>query len=118
MPHDLRQTSIFDTKPIVQRDNAATRLRALLSDGRWHSATELQAVAGRRYGARLMEIRRGEDGRPALEVEGEPTKSGDCEWRYRVSPGTCPTHGRPVTGANVATGRQVCAACRSEGRAA
>jgi hypothetical protein len=45
------------------------RLRALLADGRWHLAAELREVAGWRYGARLYEVRRGDDKRPPLTVE-------------------------------------------------
>jgi hypothetical protein len=45
------------------------RLRGLLADGKWHLAAELRDVAGWRYGARLYEVRRGEDGGPPLTVE-------------------------------------------------
>lgn len=58
------------------RANACARLRALLADGRWHDAPELVQVGGLRYGGRLHEIRRGQDGAPALDVEAEPHARG------------------------------------------
>lgn len=56
-------------------------LRALLSDGKWHPMGELREVAGWRYGARLLEIRRGLDGWPPIAVEKR--REGDL-WLYRL----------------------------------
>lgn len=74
-----------DAAAVTRRAGKAAALRRLLADGAWHTATELEAVGGRRYGARLHEIRRGDDGRPAVEIEGQRRGGarGDCEWRYR-----------------------------------
>lgn len=58
-------------------------LRSLLSDSRWHSMDELRNVAGWRYGARLLEVRRGHDGGRPVEVEKE--RRGDVFW-YRLVP--------------------------------
>ena len=46
-------------------------LRELLKDGLWHLAPEMRAVGGDRYGARVHEIRRGEDGGPPIAVDCE-----------------------------------------------
>lgn len=53
----------------------------------WHSALELVEVGGLRYGGRLHEIRRGQDGAPALEVEAEARpQNGRTVWWYRAAP--------------------------------
>lgn len=59
-------------------------LRALLSDGHWHHMSELRAVGGWRYGARLLELRRGAGG-PALEVEHRAVEGSDNEFEYRAT---------------------------------
>lgn len=41
---------------VAARSTACARLRALLADGRWHSALELVDHGGLRYGGRLYEI--------------------------------------------------------------
>jgi hypothetical protein len=73
--------------PIAARRGACARLRRVLADGAWHSALELLEVGGLRYGGRLHEIRRGDDGGQPLAVEGEP-RSGERGrlWFYRVAP--------------------------------
>jgi hypothetical protein len=68
MPADLierTQLPLFARKMPDRCD----RLRQLLGDGRWHMAEELREVAGWRYGARLYEVRRGDDKGPPLTVE-------------------------------------------------
>jgi len=71
---------------ITARRTACTRLRKLLADGRWHSALELVEVGGLRYGGRLHEIRRGQDGAPALDVECEAREQGGRQvWFYRAA---------------------------------
>jgi hypothetical protein len=71
---------------VAARDTACARLRALLADGGWHSALELVDVGGLRYGGRLHEIRRGLDGAPALDVEGEAREHrGRSVWWYRAA---------------------------------
>jgi hypothetical protein len=55
--------------------------RRLLGDGRWHSADELRQVAGWRYGARLYELRRGEDGRPPLVIDVRCESGGLYEYQ-------------------------------------
>lgn len=57
------------------------RLRELLGDGKWHTMDELREVAGWRYGARLLELRRGIDKGPPLEVETRMTGGGLYEYR-------------------------------------
>jgi hypothetical protein len=72
---------------VSARETACARLRKLLADGAWHSALELQEVAGFRYGGRLFELRRGDDGGPALDVEAEARAGGARQlWWYRVAP--------------------------------
>jgi hypothetical protein len=64
-----------------RRPKVLAALRELLGDHEWHSMAELEAVAGRRYGARLFELRRGEDGRPPSVIEVR-TEGGGC-YEYR-----------------------------------
>lgn len=69
------------------------RVLALLSDKRWHSTLELQAVGGSRAPARVFELRRegwviaceGERGRfNYLLVEWQPPKPRPLSWRRRA----------------------------------
>jgi hypothetical protein len=70
---------------VAARETACARLRTLLADGRWHSALELVEAGGLRYGGRLHEIRRGEDGGRPLDVEAEPREhAGRQVWHYRT----------------------------------
>ena len=65
------------------RDEMATRashknsIRALLSDGRWHSMAEMERAGGMRYGARLFELRHHDK----LCIEGHRIKAGVYEYR-------------------------------------
>lgn len=69
---------------VAARETACARLRALLADGAWHSALELVEAGGLRYGGRLHEIRRGQDGGPPLTVAAEPREhAGRQVWHYR-----------------------------------
>lgn len=76
-----RATSWTEKAPSNQK-----KLRALLADGAWHHMQELQDVAGWRYGARLWEIKRGEDGGPQLDIEKMAVLGRDDEWLYRATP--------------------------------
>lgn len=79
-------------------------LRQLLADGRWHDMRAMQEAGGFRYGGRLLEIRRGEDGLPALEVEARGKANA---WEYRAKHPTLrvaddsplPGHSGPVMSA-------------------
>ena len=56
-----RQTALFPQSEQgtgVKGRTARGRLLRLLSDLNWHHRKELEVVAGNRYGARLMELRR------------------------------------------------------------
>lgn len=65
----------------------ASRLRELLADGQWHTQDELEAVAGRRYGARLHEAKHGKDGGAPLQYQKRVVGGNDSVWEYRaVSP--------------------------------
>lgn len=57
-------------------------IRSLLADGLEHSGAELERVGGRRYGARVAEIRRGEDGGPPIAVDCE-VRGSESYWRAR-----------------------------------
>ncbi|MBK9519394.1 MAG: hypothetical protein IPO09_19050 [Anaeromyxobacter sp.] len=59
-------------------------LRDLLRDGKWHLADKLRQVAGWRYGARLHEVRQGQDGGPCIVVEVR-AYAGSHEYR-QVTP--------------------------------
>ncbi|MFY3742451.1 hypothetical protein ACOQFB_00965 [Anaeromyxobacter sp. Red801] len=88
-PRSRLQVELGD---LVARDGACARLRALLADGAWHSALELVEAGGLRFGARLFELRRGQDGGPPLDVEGEARDAGGrSRWFYRrAAPGREP----------------------------
>lgn len=84
------------------RDTESARLRTkahevreVLSDGHWHSNSELVRVA-QRFGGRIQEIRNGSDGLPAWFIERRKL-SGGC-WEYRFAglnpnPAPCPPPG-------------------------
>ncbi len=55
------------------------RLHALLADLRWHTQTEMKSAGGDRYGARLLELRRGE----RLDVEVRCVGQGAYQYRLR-----------------------------------
>ena len=65
------------------RDEMATRashrnsIRALLSDGRWHSMAEMERAGGMRYGARLFELRH----KDRLCIEARRIEAGAYEYR-------------------------------------
>lgn len=71
-----------EARELTRREGACSRLRRLLADGRWHGPDELVAVGGLRFGGRLHELRRSDDGGPPLDVEGE--HRGDGAWFYRA----------------------------------
>lgn len=57
-------------------------LRELLSDLRWHTQQEMQAVAGMRFGARLFELHREES---PLHYEREADPFDDSRILYRIA---------------------------------
>ena len=65
------------------RDEMATRashrnsIRALLSDGGWHSMSEMERAGGMRYGARLFELRHDDQ----LCIEVHRIKASVYEYR-------------------------------------
>ncbi len=60
----------------------AEAVRAFLADGCWRPGREVEAVGGRRFGARVHEIRRGDDGGPPMAVECD-MRNGESWWRMR-----------------------------------
>lgn len=64
--------------------NACARLRALLADGEWKTQQQLTKAGGARFGARLLELRTGEDGGPALLIE-KKSVNGDVVYVYRCA---------------------------------
>ena len=72
------------------RDEMATRashrnsIRALLSDGRWHSMAEMERAGGMRYGARLFELRHHDK----LCIEARRIKAGVYEYRLAQAEGS------------------------------
>jgi hypothetical protein len=76
---------------VVSRSRSRARLRALLSDKRWHTTAEVLAAAGSGVSSRLREIRVGADGLPAWDVECERAGRG---YRYRL-------RGEWIPGANL-----------------
>lgn len=64
-----------------KKSAALAALRDLFADGEWHGGDELRQVAGWRYGARLFELRRGEDGRPPLVIDVRCESGGLYEYQ-------------------------------------
>jgi len=62
---------------MVTRASHKNSIRALLSDGRWHSMAEMERVGGMRYGARLFELRHHDK----LRIEARRIKAGVYEYR-------------------------------------
>lgn len=80
---------LFEARPTGWEEKAPGRcaaLRALLSDCAWHSMSELQAIAGWRYGARLFEAARGKDGGPGFDYEKERRGGGFFYRMKKVGP--------------------------------
>jgi hypothetical protein len=72
----------------VRQPAARERLRLALADGRWHQASQLERIAGRRFGARIHELRRGE-GRegerwPPMPIARRRSKSNPGDYEYRA----------------------------------
>lgn len=65
------------------RTSRATALRLVLSDGEWHTSTELVSRVGHRFGSAILIISRGGDGRSPWLIERQPLKSDGSVWRYR-----------------------------------
>ena len=62
---------------MVTRSSHRKRIRALLSDGGWHSMDEMERAGGMRYGARLFELRH----RDRLCIEARRIEAGVYEYR-------------------------------------
>lgn len=77
----------LETGDLRARGTACARLRRLLSDARWHEVGELVAAGGLRFGARLLELRRGLDGAPPIDIDAERRpRAGRFVWFYRLAP--------------------------------
>ncbi len=64
----------------VKRKFHKEKLLKLLSDGKWHSNSELAKVAGYRYGAVIHNLRR-KDG---ADIEGKMVGNDPSHWVYRI----------------------------------
>lgn len=62
----------------LKYETARDRVFALLADCRWHSRTELEHVAGNRYTARVLELRR-----LGYRISAVPQEDGDGK-AYRL----------------------------------
>lgn len=81
----------FEAGDVSARETACQRLRTFLADGAWHSALEMVEAGGLRFGARLLELRRGLDGGVPLDIEVERrARAGRFVWFYRVAPPAAP----------------------------
>lgn len=60
------------------------RLRNFMLLGAWYNFAQLEAVGGRRFPARLHEIARGADGRPALAYDCEAVEGQEGAFKYRL----------------------------------
>lgn len=81
------------------------RLRALLASGEWRSHAEMTQAGGARFGARLLELRRGSDGGTPLEVESRILGDDNRRVEYRLI-GEAPAYVAPPPCV-----RPKCAAC-------
>lgn len=79
-----RALLVAELETLQKRGSKRAALRELLRDREWHTSTELERVAGRRYGARVQELRQGFDGIPALEIACERVHGLDGEYRWRL----------------------------------
>ncbi len=70
-----------DSSPKRTRGTKREALRALLADGQWHHMRELRDAGGWRYGARMLELRRGVGG-PVLKTQKRSV--GPDEFEYRA----------------------------------
>lgn len=65
------------------RGSQSILLRDLFSQDRWFTNVELARLVGQRFGARILELRRGEDGGEPLDIEKRRlNEAGSC-WAYR-----------------------------------
>ncbi len=58
-PEAQEQTGAAVRAECKRRLGNRDHIRILLSDGQWHSNSELHAIGGFRYGARILELRQG-----------------------------------------------------------
>jgi hypothetical protein len=75
-------------KPKGWKASAPTRcqrLRALLASGEWRSHAEMTQAGGARFGARVLELRRGADGGPPLAIESRTVGDDDRRTEYRCA---------------------------------
>jgi hypothetical protein len=84
------------------------RLRELLADRAWHSHAEMTQVGGARFGARLLEMRRGQDGGTPWDVEVRSAEDDDRRTEYRLKGEAAPYVAPP------ACVRPKCQACGQE----
>lgn len=76
------------TRRTQGRSNAESRLRALLSDGEWHSAPELASTGGMRFGARLQVLH--EDSKHPVHHKWAYVNGGPLTTYRQVSKAECP----------------------------
>lgn len=74
----LREGGGWEAKAPTRRD----ALRALLSDGLWHTQQELERAGGMRFGGRIHELRKA-----GFRVEKRMVDGDSSRWVYRAVSG-------------------------------
>jgi hypothetical protein len=67
---------------MTRRKGRRDAVAELLSDGEWHSNYKLLSVGGFRYGARIFELRRGNNHTPGVVIHG--IDQGEGAWSFRL----------------------------------
>lgn len=96
--------------------NNLQRVFVTLMDGKWHGPTELQAVGGQNFGARVRELREERCGGLTVECRKNPKGSGS---QYRLDPKTVSEATRDLILEGKIPPRnrtsRVCPVCRGKG---
>lgn len=84
-----------------------TQLADVLDDMQWHTNAELVEKVGHRFGAQILELRKGKLDGLYWVIEGEPVEGEKGVWRYRCTdltdtpyvthPPICPKCGYQMT---------------------
>lgn len=77
-------TALASPKRPAWAPTRCERLRNFMLLGVWYTFEQLEAVGGRRFPARLHEIARGADGRPALAYDCAAVEGAEGAFKYRL----------------------------------
>jgi hypothetical protein len=84
-PADLEALPLFSVRrEMTRRKSNRDELREILSDGKAHTNVELTERAGFRFGARVLEMRRGDTTHPPVVIHRYSGEGG--VWLFKASP--------------------------------